>query len=64
MDQLANPTCRCQGLRLSLGAFGTSHVESLYVDSNEPSLRARRAKFSLQSASKIKSMSKHPTHDI
>ena len=52
-----------QGLRLCLGAFRTSHVESLYVDAHEPCLGARRAKLSLQYASKIRSLPKHPTHD-
>ena len=52
-----------QGLRLCLGAFRTSPVESLYVDAHEPSLGARRAKLSLQDASKIKSLPKYPTHD-
>ena len=52
-----------QGLRLCLGAFRTTPVESLYVDVHEPCLGARRAKLSLQYASKIKSLPKHPTHD-
>ena len=43
-----------QGLRLCLGAFRTSPVESVYVDAHEPSLGARRAKLSLQYATKIK----------
>ena len=52
-----------QGLRLYLGAFRTSPAESLYVDANESSLGARRATLTLQYASKIKSVPKHPTHD-
>ena len=52
-----------QGLRLCLGAFRTSPVESLYVDAHEPSLGARRAKLSLQYASNIKSLPKHPAHN-
>ena len=52
-----------QGLRLCLGAFRTSPVESLYVDAYEPCLGARRAKLSLQYASKIKSLPKHPAHN-
>ena len=52
-----------QGLRLCLGAFRTYPVESLYVDAKEPSVGARRAKFSLQYASKIKSLSKHSTYN-
>ena len=51
-----------QGLRLCLGAFRTS-VESLYVDAHEPCLGARRAKLSLQYATKIKSLPKHPAHN-
>ena len=39
-----------QGLRLCLGVFRTSPVESLYVDEQEPCLGARRAKLSLQYA--------------
>ena len=41
-----------QGLRVCLGAFRTS-----------PGLSVKRAKLSLQHASKIKSLPKHPTHD-
>ena len=52
-----------QGFRLCLGAFRTSPVESLYVDAHEPSLGARRAKLSLQYASKIKSLPNHPAHN-
>ena len=52
-----------KGLRLSLGAFRTSPVESLYVDAHEPYLGARRAKLSLQYAFKIRPLPKHPTHD-
>ena len=48
---------------LYLGAFGTSPVESLYVDAHEPCLCARRAKLSLQYASKIKSLPKHLAHN-
>ena len=43
-----------QSLRLCLGTFRTSPVESLYVDAHEPSLGARRAKLYLQYASKIR----------
>ena len=49
-----------QGLRLCLGAFRTSPVESLYVDA---CLGARRAKLSLQYASKTKSLPKHTAHN-
>ena len=52
-----------QGLRLCLGAFRTSPVESLYVDAHEPSLGAKRARLSLQYATKIKSLTNHPAHN-
>ena len=41
----------------------SSPVEILYVDAHEPCLGARRAKLSLQYASKIKSLPKHPAHN-
>ena len=37
-------TVHHQGLRLALGAFRTSPVESLYVEAEEPSLYLRREK--------------------
>ena len=37
-------TIHHQGLRLALGVFRTSSVESLYAESNEPSLYIRREK--------------------
>ena len=37
-------TIHHQGLRLAIGAFSTSPVESLYAESNEPSLYTRRKK--------------------
>ena len=37
-----------QGLRLSLGAFRSSPVESLYVEAHEPPLEIRREKLALQ----------------
>ena len=49
-----------QGIRLCLGAF---RIESLYVDAHEPSLGARHAKLSLQYATKIKSLPKHPARN-
>ena len=41
-------TSHHQGLRLALGAFRTSPVESLYLESNEPSLYNRQIKLGLQ----------------
>lgn len=46
-------TIHHQGLRLSLGAFRTSPVESLYSEANEPSLYIRREKLSLQYITKL-----------
>ena len=51
------------GLRLALGAFRTSPVESLYVEANEPSLEKRRLKLSMQYMVKIKADSSNPAHD-
>ena len=48
-------TIHHQGLRISLGAFRTSPVESLYVEANEPSLYNRRVKLGLQYLTKLKS---------
>ena len=52
-----------QALRLCFGACRTSPVESLYVGAHGPCLGARRAKLSLQYASEIKSLPKHPAHN-
>jgi hypothetical protein len=46
-------TVHHQGLRLSLGAFRTSPVESLYAEANEPSLENRRIKVGMQYATKL-----------
>ena len=56
-------TVHHQGLRLSLGAFRTSPVESLYVEANEPSLENRRIKLGMQYANKLKDYSSNPAHD-
>ena len=52
-----------QGLRLSLGVFRTSPIESLYVEANEPSLYNRRIKLGLQYATKLKSYPNNPAYD-
>ena len=52
-----------QGLRLSLGAFRTSPVESLYVEANEPSLSDRRDKLSLQYALNVTSRPENPAYN-
>ena len=51
-----------QGLRLALGAFKTSPVNSLYVEANEPSLNLRRKKLSLQYYLKLKANRENPTY--
>ena len=56
-------TIHNQGLRLALGAFRSSPVESLYVEANEPSLHLRREKLSLQYALRLSSNSNNPAHD-
>ena len=57
-------TIHHQGLRLALGAFRTSPVESLYAESNEPSLYTctRREKLSLQYTTKLAGNPKNPAH--
>ena len=56
-------TVHHQGLRLSLGAFRTSPVESLYVEANECSLESRRIKLGMQYATKLKAYSSNPAYD-
>ena len=56
-------TIHHQGLRLALGAYKTSPVESLYVEAGEPSLNLRRKKLGLQFASRISSNSKNPAKE-
>ena len=53
-----------QGLRLALGAFRTSPVNSLYAEANEPSLNLRRKKLSFQYYLKLKSNPDNPTHQV
>ena len=50
-----------QGLRLSLGAFRSSPVESLYVEAHEPPLEIRREKLALQYILKLKA---NPANDV
>ena len=56
-------TIHHQGLRLALGAFRTSPVESLYAESNEPSLYTRREKLSLQYTTKLAANPKNPAYN-
>ena len=51
------------GLRLALGAFRTSPVESLYAESNESSLYTRREKLSFQYTTKLATNPKNPAHN-
>lgn len=55
-------TVHHQGLRLALGAFRTSPVQSLYVEAREPSLQLRRLKLSFQYAIKVKGNRNNPAY--
>ena len=55
-------TIHNQGLRLALGAFRTSPVESLYVEAGELPLEERRIKLSLQYLTKLKSTPSNPAY--
>ena len=55
-------TVHHQGLRLALGAFRTSHFESLYVEAEEQSLFLRREKLTLQYA--IRDLQQTPLHKV
>ena len=50
-------------LRLCLGAFRTSPVESLQAQANEPSLASRRNRLAVLYALKIRSNPKNPTFE-
>ena len=53
-----------QGLRLSLGAFCSSPVESLYVEAQEPSLEICREKLALQYILKLKANPGNQAYDV
>ena len=57
-------TVRHQGLRLALGAFRTSPVESLFLEAEKPSLHLRREKLALQYAIRIAANTSNPTFKI
>ena len=57
LDPIAN-----QGLRLCSGAFRTSPIESLQVETGEPSLETRRLKLSLQYYMKMKANPENPAY--
>ena len=53
-----------QGLRIALGAFRTSPIQSLYAEAREPSLKHGRLKLSMNSYLKLKSIPENPCHDL
>ena len=57
-------TVHHQGLRLALGAFRTSPVESLYVEAEEPSLYLRRETLALQYAIRLAANPSNPTFKV
>ena len=54
-------TIHHQGIQLALGAFRTCPADSLLVEANEPSLKDRREKLSLQFVIELKSNRSNPT---
>ena len=57
-------TIHHQGLRLALGAFRTSPIESLLVEANEPPLKIRREKLAMNYITKVKANPSNPAHDV
>ena len=53
-----------QVLRIALGAFRTSPVQSLYAEAGEPSLTHRRLKLSMNDFLKLKSLPDNPCHNV
>ena len=51
-----------QGLRLALGAFKSSPIESLYVEANEMPLQERRLELAMKYGLKIKGNPQNPAH--
>ena len=56
------PPAANQGLRLCSGAFRTSPIKSLQVETGEPSLETRRLKLSLQYYMKMKANPENPAY--
>ena len=56
-------TIHHQGLRLALGAYSTSPIESLYTEADEPPLTLRCEKLALQYSTKLKSCPSNPAYD-
>ena len=53
-----------QGLRICLGAFRTSPMESLYLEADEPALNLRFDKLCVQYALKLRSNPDKPAYDV
>ena len=53
-----------QGLRIALGAFRTSPVQSLYAEAGEPPLELRRLKLAMNYYLKLKASPGNPTYDL
>ena len=53
-----------QGVRLSLGDFRTSPMQSLYIEANDPPLYLRRIKLSLQYGSQLMSNERNPAYPV
>ena len=53
-----------QGLRICLGAFRTSPMQSLYVEVNKPPLYLRFDKLCVQYALKLRSNPDNPAYDV
>ena len=51
-----------QGIRLCLGAFKSSPIESLYVEANEPPLRERRLELMMKYGLRIKCNTRNPAY--
>ena len=52
-----------QALRICLGAFRTSPVESLYVEAGEPPLELRRKKLTMNCFLKLKTLPENPAYE-
>ena len=61
--KMALNTVHHEGLKLTLGAFRTSPMESLYSEAYEPSLKLRIIKLGLQYYCKQKSIPTNQAHD-
>ncbi|GFN96900.1 ribonuclease hi [Plakobranchus ocellatus] len=53
-----------RGLRIALGAFRTTPINSLYAEAGEPSLEHRRMKLAFNYVLKLKSLPRNPCHDV